>query len=55
MRNLRFKISLIHTVNNLVFLVLFRNLMKDLMLIWYLTTEISSLHLMLPKMDFFVM
>lgn len=41
-RNLRFKISLVLTVNNLVFLVLFRNLMKDLMLIWYITTAISN-------------
>jgi hypothetical protein len=52
--NLRFKISLVLTVNNLVFLVLFGNLMKGLMLIGYLTTKIShlsSVHLMLPKMD----
>jgi len=44
-RNLRFKIGLALTVNNLVFLrvVLFRNLTKDLMLIGYLTTKISNL------------
>ena len=42
-RNLLFKITLELTVNNLVFLVLFRNLMKDFMLIWYLITEISNL------------
>jgi len=49
------KIRLLLTVNNLVFLLLFRNLMKDLMLIWYLTTEISNLApyiLCFQKIDF---
>jgi hypothetical protein len=56
-RNLRFKVSLVLTVNNLVFLVLFGNLMNGLILIGYLTTKIShlsSMRLMLPKMDLIV-